>query len=205
MILKCERKNIYNQKIRYPSFSFYCTKMVILCITVLSLTRTKRMPPIFPFYEFKREFKKNLKTIERSSNGILDKRMINETIFLKNTPELSPPNGQATKDKRIDINNPSMELRRDTIEHIASTARNDTKGFMTSSLSLSPLTLSRQDLAHHEPINQRHEIDSQKKKKRKTRVAIIDLFVFGQFSLFLVCRVNLRLVGFAPSPCVTRV
>lgn len=135
MILKCERKNIYNQKVRYPSF--YCTKMVILYITVLSLTRTKRMPPIFPFYEFKREFKKNLKTIERSSNGILDKRMINETIFLKNTPEPSPPNGQATKDKRIDINNPSMELRRDTIEHIASTARNDTKGFMTSSLSLS--------------------------------------------------------------------
>lgn len=130
--------------------------------------------------------------------------MINETIFLKNTPEPSPPNGQATKDKRIDINNPSMELRRDTIEHIASTARNDTKGFMTSSLSLSPLTLSRQDLAHHEPINQRHEIDSQKKKKEK-RVSRLSIFVFGQFSLFLVCRVNLRLVGFAPSPCVTRV
>lgn len=102
--------------------------------------------------------------------------MIREKIFFRNS----------TKDKRIDINNPSGTQRDTASKHIASTACNDTKGFMTPSLH--PLTLSRQDLAYHDLIKRRHKIDSKKKKKR----ACVDRWLLSIWFLFslLLCRVG---------------
>lgn len=74
-------------------------------------------------------------------------------------------------------------------------------------LSLHPLTLSRQDLAYHGLIKRRHKIDSKKKKEKACVAIIIDLVPVRTIFIFPL---SIKRLTFASldsrtfSPFVTR-